>query len=67
MAEALPPYSGHMPACKKCGHFGADTEYLPTGMCLHLAGERHENSEINERLHRTCQRCGYTWDEAVLR
>ena len=61
---ALPPFSGDVPTCAKCGHKGASTLYLAHGRCLHN-GTAVIGLYPNERLHRECGRCGYQWDEAL--
>lgn len=65
---ALPPFSGDEPTCAKCGRVGARTEYLSMGDCVHGPGDRGVTLgwDVNERLHRECERCGYQWDEAVV-
>jgi len=62
----VPTFSGDEPTCPKCGHVGASTEYRGFGDCVHEGNVVLGFGE-NERLHRECRRCGYTWDEAVLR
>lgn len=63
----LPPFSGDDPTCPKCGNEGADTEYRPYGDCVHEAeAGLILGSHPNERLHRECSRCGYSWDEATV-
>lgn len=51
----LPPYSGPMPTCAKCGNFEARTVYYHETFCA--------EDEYHERM---CRRCGYIWYEAVL-
>lgn len=51
----LPPYSGPMPTCQKCGTADARTVYY--------AEDWDERGEYHER---TCNRCGFIWYEAVL-
>lgn len=66
----LPAYTGPMGTCVKCGTNEADTTYLSAGICAH--GDDGYNETVTshggdlggERLHRTCRRCGYQWDEA---
>lgn len=60
-----PPYSGINAKCAKCGHRGATTQYRGHGRCSHSA-EDTLSMEVNERLHRTCMRCRYEWDEDVV-
>lgn len=52
----LPPYSGPMSTCQKCGHFDARTVYYDDGYAS-MPDEYHE---------RMCNRCGFIWYEAVL-
>lgn len=61
-----PDYSGEEPTCPKCQRDGASTEYMPVGRCMH-AGRWSQviGLTANERLHRQCLTCGYSWDEAV--
>lgn len=66
--ETLPPFSGDTPECPKCGYAGgADVTYMATGHCIHDAGDSVLllNGRGYERLHRSCRRCDYAWDEAV--
>jgi predicted nucleic-acid-binding Zn-ribbon protein len=65
MTAPLPPYSGPEPTCPKCGNEGAATEFRALGECLHETGEQVHTFARNERLHRTCYRCGHQWDEAT--
>jgi predicted nucleic-acid-binding Zn-ribbon protein len=62
---SLPPFSGDEPTCAKCGKVGAITQYLAYGTCHHEA-EMIIGVELNERLHRACERCEYAWDEATV-
>jgi hypothetical protein len=64
----LPPFSGDEPTCLKCGYAGARTEFLTMGDCVHGPGDRGVTLgwNVNERLHRECQRCQYQWDEAIV-
>lgn len=68
----LPPFSGHSTTCAKCGrHAQHEVTYLADGWCTH-AGQ--DSAVVNimggdagqERLHRSCTTCGYTWDEATV-
>lgn len=62
--DELPPYEPNS-ECAKCGYEGrALTKYLAYGRCSHpdmVIGE-----VLNERLHRSCFRCDYQWDEAIV-
>jgi len=62
----LPPFSGEETVCIKCGNTEATVRYRAHGMCLHDAIDDVLGYEPNERLHRECTRCRYSWDEAVL-
>ncbi|MFI5687919.1 hypothetical protein [Streptomyces sp. NPDC051636] len=64
MSEALPPYSGDETVCRKCQYKGASTRYMAVGRCLHESRDVI-GMDKNERLHRECLRCGYSWDEAL--
>ncbi len=64
--EIYAPYSGEDATCPKCFHVGARTAYMQAGRCYHFNG----NTEViglfvNERLHRECWNCDYSWDEAI--
>lgn len=63
-AEEMPSYSGEGAACRKCGHLGASTLYLEVGRCI--SSETAVGLNPNPRLHRTCDRCGYHWDERTM-
>lgn len=66
MTGTLPPFSGDKPTCTKCGHVGASTQYMAHGQCIHGDGiDVAIGYEPNERLHRTCERCDFAWDEAI--
>lgn len=67
--QEYPPFSGSAPVCVKCRYYNdgdatAYVSYLACGLCDHLSG-MVLGQQMNERLHRTCGRCGFTWDEAV--
>ncbi|WP_371799101.1 hypothetical protein OG963_14870 [Streptomyces sp. NBC_01707] len=64
--EPLPPYSGEEAVCVKCANPEAYTRYRPAcsrGMEEHNG--RLRRGPLPERLERCCQRCDYTWDEAL--
>lgn len=61
----LPPFSGDTPLCAKCGYDEADTLHMEFGACLHGTRDRVIGSQPNDRLHRECKRCAYSWDEAL--
>jgi hypothetical protein len=68
MTDTLPPFSVDKPTCIKCGHVGASTQYMAHGQCIHGDGIGIDTAigyEPNERLHRTCERCDFAWDEAI--
>ena len=56
--EALPRFSGDDPTCSKCRHAEASTKWIEA-YCL---GKTVLNEE---HLRRSCNRCGYTWAEAL--
>lgn len=58
MAAALPPFSGDNPTCPKCRHAGASTEWKDA---YRLGGSVLKD----ECLMRSCNRCGYSWPEAL--
>lgn len=63
----LPPFSGDKHSCTKCGNSGAKTLYLNTGQtCTHCYNEGFRSLWGMERLHRVCERCGFSWDEACV-
>lgn len=64
MNDTLPPFSGDNPQCPKCGNEEADTRYLAHGQCAHP--DTSIGWQPNPRLHRTCTRCDYQWDEATV-
>ncbi len=64
--DQFPPYSGPDMICPKCGNRGANTRYYSHGRCIHGAlGPVIFGLQPNERLHRECSRCDYSWDEAL--
>lgn len=52
--EHLPPFSGHCPACVKCG--------LPKGKAVGGAFRYIKDGDM-ECMERRCGRCGYSWRE----
>ena len=60
-----PPFSGDDPVCVKCRKIGASTTYKGHGECVHGGLDEVVGFKPNERLHRECLRCGYSWDEAL--
>lgn len=65
-SQHLPPYSGEGGACPKCGCEDAETTYLSYGRCIHGVENLVVGALSNERLHRECARCRYSWDEATV-
>lgn len=67
-AGQLPLFSGDHPRCPACGFLGATTEYRADGVCDHKRGTNRVclGSPPNPRLHRSCLRCDYEWDEALV-
>lgn len=67
---ALPPYSGPLSSCQKCGNGQADTQWQPSTAELSAYGhllDRRALADTGEPgwLLRTCTRCGYQWAEAT--
>lgn len=61
------PYTGPDVVCPKCGNQGASTRYLSYGNCAHFGDENLiAGTHVNERLHRECDRCDHSWDEAIV-
>ncbi len=60
--KPLPPFSGDIAPCAKCGNEDAYTHYRAAGEPR--PGEVAWNPP--ERLERECSRCGYRWDEACV-
>ena len=54
----LPPYSGPLALCIKCGTRDASTAYR-----LLRQGDQLPPHEYHQRI---CKRCGFIWNEAVL-
>lgn len=62
----LPAYSGPRAGCVKCGAGEAGTVFYASGRCVHGNDDHVIDTHAgfpNPRLHRTCLRCGYSWDE----
>lgn len=67
MGVRLAPFSGDRTACSKCGHQGAKTVHYAAGRsCQHMGGPGPRVVWGTERLHRICECCLYTWDEACV-
>lgn len=62
----LPPFSGDRTSCIKCGHRGAKTIYAAVGAICNHPGKAPSNVWGTERLHRICESCGFSWDEACV-
>ncbi|MBA0053482.1 hypothetical protein E0L36_22160 [Streptomyces sp. AJS327] len=64
----LPPYSGELTVCVKCSHNEAFTYYRPAcPRAMHdRNGRMQQRGPLPERLERACQRCDYSWDEALV-
>lgn len=64
--QELPPFSGDDPLCPKCAHIGAHTAHRADGE--HGSDQRptYGRSARGERLERSCGRCGFVWDEALV-
>lgn len=62
--SALPPYSGPMPRCVKCGHMEADTQYVAGEQIATYEGRVVRGNVGGDELERSCRRCHYTWREA---
>jgi hypothetical protein len=59
VSATLPPFSGDEPRCIKCGNEGAFTAWKEA--------EKLGSSILKEeRLRRSCSRCDYSWDEALV-
>lgn len=66
--STLPPYSGPGTLCPKCSNLGAYTEHrdaIAPGVLLQSDSGRFRRGPLPERLKRRCERCDYTWDEAL--
>jgi hypothetical protein len=63
----LPPFSGSRHGCVKCGYSEAATVWMAAGQaCSHQYLEGFRSLWGTERLHRTCSRCRFAWDEACV-
>lgn len=67
--DPLPPHTGDLVQCKKCGSTGATTKYEGDDGSMFSHGcNTNSGSHLTvwgDRLHRKCKRCGYYWHEAV--
>lgn len=63
----LPPFSGALAVCAKCGHDLVSTRYQPplSAHALLKTKGRFLRGPLPERQRRECEGCGYTWLEAV--
>jgi len=68
MPAPLPPFTGDHPVCTMCGHREAVTKFLgERGLApLDPPSTSLTPPPGRARLHRTCGRCGYCWDEATV-
>ena len=66
MTTSLAPFSGDRPTCAKCGHNAATCTYrdFKTSTPVRLLNMAVYDG-LTECLIRTCERCGYRWDEAT--
>lgn len=63
--DELPSYTASSGACGKCGATEASTTYYDAShTCTHYGAGRLVRWG-QERLHRVCQVCGYSWDERL--
>lgn len=60
-----PPFSGDDTVCPKCLKVGASTQFREYGECVHGLLDEVVGFDQNQRLHRECLRCGYSWDEQL--
>lgn len=56
-----PPYSGDDARCAKCWSTDVDREWQRGH--LHVRDGKYSLDKSYEYLRRTCQECGYRWDE----
>ena len=64
--SVLPPYSGEDTDCTRCANVGAFTHHRAAGEYSSDEPPRWGPSRKGERLERSCTRCGYVWDEALV-
>lgn len=64
----LPPYSGEETTCVKCQYPAAFTRYRPASGpgVVEFNGVTQWRGPFPERLERTCARCDFQWDEALV-
>ncbi|AXE76054.1 hypothetical protein [Streptomyces atratus] len=65
--ERLPPYSGEDVTCGKCANVGAYTSHRAAGEHSSNEAPTWGRSPKGERLERSCFRCNFIWDEALVR
>jgi hypothetical protein len=66
LTTTLPPFSGDRPTCAKCSNTGARTSWSHEWLrCSAPKPGWYPGEPIGERLCRTCERCGFHWDEAI--
>lgn len=66
--EILPPYSGPDSCCAKCSNLGAYTQHrrpVAPGVLIRSEDAPLRRGPLPERLERRCERCDFTWDEAL--
>ncbi|MFF0092758.1 hypothetical protein ACFYSF_22735 [Streptomyces canus] len=67
-AGVLPPYSAENAVCPKCQFAAAFTHYRPAVPPVVMSdwngGMRR--GPLPQRLERECERCSFTWDEALV-
>lgn len=63
----LPPFTGNAALCPKCGYEFVSTGYRRalSATTMLRTGGRLVRGPLPERQERDCDRCHYTWDEAV--
>ncbi|WTW95451.1 hypothetical protein OG216_19610 [Streptomycetaceae bacterium NBC_01309] len=63
----LPAFSADDAVCAKCSHTEALTTYRPAQpqRLSEFNGRAELRGPLPERLERQCQRCDFTWDEAL--
>jgi hypothetical protein len=66
MGARMPPFSGDRTSCTKCGHTSAKTTFMHSGRACAHTGDGPRIVWGLQRLHRTCDRCQFTWDEACV-
>lgn len=63
----LAPYTADKGVCNHCGATNAATSWYPAGAsCFHRYGAGQQATWGTDRLHRSCVRCSFCWDEACV-